>query len=806
MSSDYDEDQIQILDGLDHVRKRPAMYLGDTAVRGLHQLVWEVVDNSVDEAMAGFASSVTVKIHPDNSITVADDGRGIPTGIHSEAGVSSLEVVMTQLFAGGKFDSDAYKTSAGLHGVGVSCVNAVSEWCEVEVFRDGHIYYQAYDRGVQRAPVAIRGKSHRTGTKTTFKADPEIFEELVYHFDLLSERLRELAFLNRGLRIHLTDERDDGQSEEFYYEGGISAFVEHLHQTKDTLHDEVIYTEGDYEDGLYIELAMQYTDGYTENIFTFANNINTREGGTHLSGFKAALTRTLTTYAKTAGILKDKDKTKGDDWREGLTAVLSVRLPEPQFEGQTKSKLGNREVQGAVEAALNEALSIYLEENPQTAKLLAKKGIAAAAAREAAKKARDQARRKGALSSGGLPGKLADCTSKSREETEIYLVEGDSAGGSAKQARDRYYQAILPLRGKILNVEKARPDKMMNHSEIMTIITALGTSIGAEYFDIEKLRYDKVILMCDADVDGSHIRTLLLTFFFRHMRPLIEAGHIYVAQPPLFKIKQRKKELYVNSEREMNQALAQMGLGGAQVQVNSKTLEESEVQKLLQLLEEMEHHRDALEKRGYPFGDFLGYRREGKLPLYQVRYEGQGQFFYDDEQLNEFIRTESERKGVEQLPVYSEDDMFGAEEEREPGIELFELHEVRDIEKTLLGITEMGFSAEQYVQQSADAEPIKLISDGEQTPVGGLQDLLTQIREIGRKGLTDIQRFKGLGEMNPEQLWDTTMNPETRTLLQVKLEDYVKSDRIFSVLMGSSVRHRREFIEKHALEVKNLDI
>ena len=557
------------------------------------------------------------------------------------------------------------------------------------------------------------------------------------------------------------------------------------------------------EDGLYVELAMQYTDGYAESIYTFANNINTREGGTHLSGLKAALTRTLTTYAKNAGLLKANDKTRGEDWREGLTAVLSVRLSEPQFEGQTKSKLGNSRVQGAVEAALNDALSTYLEENPSTAKLLAKKGIQAAAAREAARRARDQARRKGALSSGGLPGKLADCTSKSRDETELYLVEGDSAGGSAKQARDRFYQAILPLRGKILNVEKARPDKMFNHSEIMTIITALGTGIGKEYFDLEKLRYGKIILMCDADVDGSHIRTLLLTFFFRHMQPLVKEGHIYVAQPPLFKVKRRKKEQYVHSEREMNRALAQMGMDGARLLVNGETYEGVRLRQLVDQLESMENHQVTLQKRGYAIEEFLGLRREGDLPLYHVNYQGHRQFFYDDQQLNGFIRTESERHGAE-LPVYGEEDLFSEGGDREEGIEVIELHEVRDIEKTLLEIAKQGFQLEQYVH--ADPEnPFLLIDDSEEVGLSCLRQVLAQIREVGGRGL-DIQRFKGLGEMNPDQLWDTTMNPETRTLLQVKVEDEYRSDQMFSVLMGSSVQHRREFIEKHALDVKNLDI
>ncbi|GAB4256985.1 DNA topoisomerase IV subunit B [Thermincola ferriacetica] len=627
----YGASQIQVLEGLEAVRRRPGMYIGSTSTRGLHHLVYEVVDNSIDEALAGFCDKIEVIIHHDNSITVIDNGRGIPVDIHPKIGKPAVEVVLTILHAGGKFGGDGYKVSGGLHGVGVSVVNALSEWLEVEVKRDNHIYHQRYERGLPVTELKIIGDSNSTGTKITFKPDHEIFEDLVFNFETLSQRLKELSFLNKGLTIILKDERD-GNEKTFQHEGGIIDFVKHLNKNKDVLHPEPIYFEGEKDD-VMVEIALQYNDGYTENIFSFVNNIHTHEGGTHEAGFKTALTRVVNDYARKYNLLKENENNlTGEDIREGLTAIISVKVREPQFEGQTKTKLGNSEVRGIVDAVVVEGVGTFLEENPPFAKRITEKAINAARAREAARKARELTRRKNALESTSLPGKLADCSLKDPAVCELYLVEGDSAGGSAKQGRDRRFQAILPLRGKILNVEKARLDKVLANEEIRAMITAMGTGISDD-FDISKARYHKLIIMTDADVDGAHIRTLLLTFFYRYMRPLIEAGYVYIAQPPLYKVKKNKIDNYVYSDHE-------------------------------------------------------------------------------------------------------------------------------------------------------------------------LEKLLNQ---IGREGVS-LQRYKGLGEMNPEQLWETTMNPETRTILRVNLEDAMIADEIFTILMGDKVEPRREFIQTHAKEVRNLDI
>ncbi|SNS54662.1 DNA gyrase subunit B [Anaerovirgula multivorans] len=630
---EYNAEQIQVLEGLDPVRKRPGMYIGSTSSRGLHHLVYEVVDNSIDEALAGYCDIIEVVINEDNSIKVTDNGRGIPVEIHPQTGKSTLETVLTVLHAGGKFGGGGYKVSGGLHGVGISVVNALSEYLEVEIRRNGKVYLQKYERGNPLQEVEIIGDTEETGTTISFKPDSEIFDELIYQFDTLEYRLRELAFLNKGVRVALKDEREEKKEKVFHYDGGIQEFVKHLNKNREALHEKIIYFEK-AKDGSVVEIAMQYTDAYTENIFTYANNINTQEGGTHLIGYKSALTRVVNDYARKNGFLKDKDvNLLGEDIREGLTAIISVKLADPQFEGQTKTKLGNSEMRGLVESITGEHLDSFLEENPTEAKLIVDKGLRAQRAREAAKKARELTRRKGVLENTALPGKLADCSERDPALSEIYLVEGDSAGGSAKQGRDRATQAILPLRGKILNVEKARLDKILNYNEIRSMITAFGTGIGDE-FNIEKLRYHKIVIMTDADVDGAHIRTLLLTFFFRYMKPLVELGHIYAAQPPLYKVKKGKAEHYAYSDKELNKILD----------------------------------------------------------------------------------------------------------------------------------------------------------------------------EIGRETRADIQRYKGLGEMNPEQLWETTMNPEDRTLLQVTIEDAAAADEIFTTLMGDKVEPRREFIEQNAKYVTNLDI
>src|SRR3989339_577762 len=733
----YDATAIKVRGGIEAVRKRPAMYVGDTTARGLHHLVEEVVCNSVDEAIGGFCENINVKINLDGSLTVIDDGRGVPVDTHAETKKSALEVVMTMLHAGGKFEHKSYKISGGLHGVGVSVVNALSEWMEVEVRRDGHVYFQRYEKGEVRSPVEVRGVTKKRGTKVIFKPDPEIFEDTTFSFETIAKRLREYAFLNKGLKITLTDERTD-KSETFKYEGGIKAFIKELNEGKEVIHRDIIYF-GKEANGTLVEVAMQYNDGYSENVYSFANNINTVEGGTHLSGFRAAITGTLNNYAKGKGILSEEKAPTGDDYKEGLTAVISIKLPDPQFEGQTKTKLGNREVQGLVEAVINEQLGIYCEETPSTAKAIINKGIEAARAREAARKARDLTRRKGALSSGNLPGKLADCSSRDVETSEIFLVEGISAGGTAKQGRDRTFQAILPLKGVILNVEKARIDKMLGNEEIRTLICALGTGIGTEEFNVANLRYSKVIIMTDADIDGAHIRTLLLTFFFRQMIELIDKGHIYVAQPPLYKVTKGKKQEYIYDDRELQKKLITLGT---------------------------------------------------------------------DDTVMEFENNKQEAEGRE-LEILEEDDTVESEREQEKAegvIKVIEYHEGKEIEKTTRMIEGYGLSIDEYFNGNSSKEPrYKLLSGDLEIYACSLNEVLAKIREIGRKGL-EIQRYKGLGEMNAEELAETTMNINTRTLLRVKVEDAAKADSIFSILAGKDVQRRREFIEKHSLEVRNLDI
>ncbi|MEP9412158.1 MAG: DNA topoisomerase (ATP-hydrolyzing) subunit B [Candidatus Brocadia sp.] len=805
----YDATSIKVLGGIEAVRKRPAMYIGDTTIKGLHHLVEEVVCNSVDEAVAGFCENINVKIHADGSLAVVDDGRGIPVDIHKETSKSALEVVMTMLHAGGKFEHKSYKVSGGLHGVGVSVVNALSEWMEVEVKRDGHVYFQRYEKGEVKSPVEVRGVTRKRGTKVVFKPDPEIFEDTTFCFETIAKRLREYAFLNKGLKITLHDERTD-KSESFKYEGGIKAFVKELNEGKEVIHKDIIYFEKE-SNGTIVEVAMQYNDGYSENVYSFANNINTAEGGTHLSGFRAALTRTLNNYAKSKGLLSEEKAPTGDDYKEGLTAVISVKLPDPQFEGQTKTKLGNRDVQGLVEAVVNEQLGIYCEETPSTAKAIINKGIDAARAREAARKARDLTRRKGALGSANLPGKLADCSSRDFETSELFLVEGISAGGTAKQGRDRTFQAILPLKGVILNVEKARIDKMLSNEEIRTLISALGTGIGADEFNVNNLRYGKVIIMTDADIDGAHIRTLLLTFFFRQMIGLIEKGHIYIAQPPLYKVTKSKRQEYIYDDRELQKKLISLGCEGTVMEVNSdrkESLDNSKLGKLLQLLVQMEEYTKMLRKRGISMDRFLELRdrKSGSLPLYKVTYRGEVSYIYSEEELEKFIKDRQRAEGRE-LEILEEEDVPDTKQKREEGvIEVIEYHESREIEKAVRMIEDFGFSIDEYFNGHNGKEPkYKLVSGDTEIYTNSLAEVLAKIREIGRKGL-EIQRYKGLGEMNAEELAETTMNISTRTLLKVKVEDAAKADAIFSTLAGKDVQRRKEFIEQHALEVRNLDI
>jgi DNA gyrase subunit B len=806
--AEYTADKITVLAGLDAVRKRPAMYIGDTASRGLHHCVYEVVDNSIDEALAGYCKRVQVTLNADGSVSVDDDGRGIPVELHKTEKRSALEVVMTVLHAGGKFDHNSYKVSGGLHGVGVSCVNALSEWLEVEVRRDSKVYHQRYERGKPVTAVEPIGKTRGTGTKVTFFPDATIFSTLEFNWDILANRLRELAFLNKGIEISMKQE-EPAREETFKYKGGVIEFVQHLNRNKNPLHPKVVFIEGE-KDGTQVEIALQYSDSYNDSIFTFCNNINTIEGGTHLTGFRTALTRTVNAYAKSNKLIKDDSETmSGDDIREGLTAVVSVKVPDPQFEGQTKTKLGNSDVEGIVSSVVNEQLGSYFEEHPSVARRVVEKGMLAARAREAARKARDLTRRKGALDSGGLPGKLADCSEKDPESCELFIVEGDSAGGSAKQGRDRRFQAVLPLRGKVLNVEKARDDKMLSNNEIRTMITAIGAGFGREEFKLENLRYHRIVIMTDADVDGSHIRTLLLTFFYRKMPELIDHGHIFIAQPPLYKIKRKNREEYIESDADLTRILLEMAVEDVKL-VNGKGREllgDKPLSELLSLISEIETHADRIERKGVPFAEFLGHRdpKSGNLPLYRATVTTGGttvhHYVFTEAELRG-IREEAERRSGEQLEIFT-----GSGEEgkaKKEGLRWVELYNAPALARLLVTLEKKGFKAERLL---AGDEPFAFLEEGEgrRTPVASLQGLLDQVRDLGRKGM-NIQRYKGLGEMNPEQLWETTMNPEKRKLLKVMLEDAVKADDIFTILMGDEVEPRRKFIEENALNVRNLDV
>jgi DNA gyrase subunit B len=800
----YDATTITVLEGVAAVRKRPSMYIGDTGIRGLHHCVYEVVDNSIDEALAGYAKKVDVIIHNDESVTVIDDGRGIPVDIHKTEKKPAVEVVLTTLHAGGKFDHKSYRISGGLHGVGVSVVNALSEWLEVEVRRNGKIYHQRYEQGKTVSKLVVIGNSKSTGTKVTFRPDEEIFEKIEFNFETLSNRLRELAFLNSGIEVTLKDERKD-QERVFKYDGGIKSFVEHLNKNKTLIHNKVIYMEKEKE-GIRVEVAMQYNDGYSENLFSYANNINTIEGGTHLSGFKSALTRTINQYIKKNDVLFKGENLdiSGDDTREGVTAVISVKVRDPQFEGQTKTKLGNSEVQGIVEQIVNEGLGGFLEENPSVARKVIDKILTAARAREAARKARDLTRRKGALDSASLPGKLADCSETDPAHCELYLVEGDSAGGSAKQGRDRRFQAILPLRGKLINVEKARIDKVLNNNEIRMIVTALGTGIGVSDFDLAKLRYHKVIIMTDADVDGAHIRTLLLTFFFRQMPQLIEHGYVYLAQPPLYRVRRKKTERYVESDQEMNKILMDLGCEGLTLKrlKDKKEFNEKQISELAASLVQLEHWTDLIRKKGVQLEAFLKLRhpKTHELPVYLVRVQGKEKFLFDDAELAKLV-SEEEKKSKGDVEVVTEE---SDEKSPKKAVEVFELFESREITKALSKLEDKDFDISFYRERAP--KPLFILKDQDKEyELFSLEDILLKAKEFGRKGLS-IQRYKGLGEMNPEQLWETTMNPEVRTVMKVSMEDAVEVDEIFTLLMGDQVEPRRQFIESHALHVRNLDI
>jgi len=831
----YDEAQIKVLRGMEAVRKRPGMYIGDTTPRGLHHLVWEIVDNAIDEAMAGRCSNISVTIHPDESCTVTDDGVGIPVGKHPTEHISTLEVVFCQLHAGGKFDHGVYKVSGGLLGVGASVVNALSEWTEVEVCRDETVHHIAFERGKKKSNIRKIGTRKRSGTKVTFRPDSEIFPDIRLRYEVLVTRLRELAYLNEGIIIKLTDERT-GKGETFKYNKGLLAFLAHVNEGKSPVHRPIVLHKEDAESMLVVDVVMQYTDGYTENIFSFANNINTLEGGTHLSGFKSALTRTVNYYAKTANILKAGNKApSGDDLREGVSAIISVKVPDPQFEGQTKTKLGNSEVETFVTQAVNEQLSSWLEEHPTEAKRIANKAVSAMQAREAARKARDLTRRKGALSSGSLPGKLADCRSRDVATTEIYLVEGDSAGGPAKQGRDSATQAILPLKGKIINVEKARLDKILNFAEIQKIISALGCGIGNDEFDISKLRYGKVIIMTDADVDGSHIRTLLLTFFYRYMKPLIAQGRIFIAQPPLYLLGKGKAKEYVLNDAELRSKLREMGLKDTRLEVRNlgarskKTRMIAEfsgaaLRELVELLSELADKVSIVTRRGVSFEKLVANRKEGKLPTHWIQLGRRDLFYHSAAKYQAFLGkhglldSEMENGNGNNGNGNGNGKAAGKKKDhdkKEPTRRInrrAELHETKAIEALIRKLKTRKLPIEDYftVRQEAitgDLPPAKyvLISNGEEIELDNIEAICPGIRDLGAKGV-DLKRFKGLGEMNDIELWDTTMNPETRLLLRVRSEDSEEVERIFSLLMGDDVSKRRTFIEDNALEVKNLDI
>ena len=819
----YDASKIKILGGLEAVRKRPDMYIGDRGTGGLHHLVHEVLDNSIDESMAGFCDKITVQVNADGSCTVEDNGRGIPVEEHKEAKKSALEVVLCTLHAGGKFDRDSYKVAGGLHGVGVSVVNALSEWLEADVYRDGRHFHFECRRGIAKGSVRDIGPTTKQGTAVSFMPDEEIFGDIEFQFDTLVKRIREMAYLNASLQITFKDERVH-KKEVFKFDEGVRAFIKHLNEGKEVIHKDVIYlSKEDTQQLMSCEVAMQYNTGYAENVLVFANNIRNIDGGTHLSGYKTALTRTMNYYARANNLLKEGEAASGEDFREGLTAVVAVKLAEPQFEAQTKVRLTNPEVGSFVETVVNEQLGHYLEEHPAEAKRVLYKAIQAAAAREAARKARELTRRKGALGSSNLPGKLWDCASREKHGTELFIVEGDSAGGSAKAGRDKNIQAILPLKGKILNVEKARLEKVLAHEEIRTLISALGTGIGADEFDIEKCRYGKIILMTDADIDGAHIRTLLLTFIFRQMPDLFNRQMIYIAQPPLyeFRAKGQKKSEYVLTESVMHKRLIDRGLQGTELiirdgagpaspsakaeagkkDIKGQKITDAKLAELVKILVDMDRCIAVLNRRGIKFDEFLQNVNGKTLPMYRIRSEGRDDFYHDKDDFE---------KRVDELKERTRKDAQAETEEAVVAEELHEVGRINELAKKLkhdfdLDLRDYLLKSEKAVSGEAIATKFQLNKDNESFDAASLGDISACIRKIGGEGV-EIKHFKGLGEMNAEQLWETTMNPATRTLLSVKLDDAGEADRLFSILMGEDVEQRRNFIRDHALEVQFLDI
>ncbi len=789
----YDAKKIKVLEGLEAVRKRPAMYIGSTGSTGLHHILYEVVDNSIDETLAGYCDNIDIFIHIDNSVTVIDNGRGIPVDLHPKENKPAAEVVLTKLHAGGKFDQESYKVSGGLHGVGISVVNALSESLDLEIWRDGKVYQQRYAKGKTVEKFSKTGTTNRRGTKIRFKPDAEIFENIEFSFDTLAQRLRELAFLNSGVAIHISDERT-GKESTFQYKGGIIEFVSYLNKNKAILHDPPIYFSGE-RDGVFIEIAMQYNDSYIDNIFAFANSVNTIEGGMHLSGFRAALTRAANSYISSSENFSKEAPLQGEDVREGLTAVISIKLANPQFEGQTKTKLGNSEVKGIVETFLNENLSVYLEENPQVAKRIISKGIDAARAREAARKAKELTRRKGALDESSLPGKLADCQEKDPKLAELYIVEGESAGGSAKQGRDRKYQAVLPIKGKILNVEKARFDRILTSDEIKTIVTAVGTGIGKDDYDISKLRYHKIIIMTDADVDGSHIRTLLLTFFFRQMKELIERGYLYIAQPPLYKVKRGKEEKYLLDEEEMGDFIIEKATQEKELLLpeKKKSFGGAKLKKILLDLLDYSKYMEMLEKKGIP-KDIVEAVLESKISRREdlankEKMEKLGAIIEGIGHSVHGVDKDEEHNLLEMRIIFSKK----GKKEVLINLDVISMVEFNKINYLFEALSELR-NVQLFVKEN-----------GKEVFIESKEKLLEYMMESIKKGLV-IQRYKGLGEMNPIQLWETTMNPKTRKLLQVRIDDFPAADGIFSVLMGDQVEPRRKFIENKALYVENLDI
>ncbi len=788
---EYGASSIQVLEGLEAVRKRPGMYIGDTTQRGYHHLVWEVIDNSVDEAVAGFCKEIMVTVHPDESLTVQDNGRGIPVAEHP-SGKSALEVVMTVLHAGGKFDSDTYKVSGGLHGVGASVVNALSTWCKVEVHRDGKVWKQSYAQGKPTTEVVQDGTSQTTGTKTTFKPDKTIFKdpEISFNFETLAKRFREFAFLNAGLKITLVDERND-RTEVFEFNEGLKDFIAHVNEKKKALHKEVIYYTGTKED-VEVEISMQWNDSYSDTIYSYCNNINTHEGGTHLSGFRSALTRTVNSYAASKNLLKDiKTNLDGDDIREGLAAVISVKVVDPQFEGQTKTKLGNTEVKGIVESLTNEKLALWFDHNPGTAKMIIKKCVEAARARFAARKARDLTRRKTALDSGSLPGKMVDCQEKDPALCEIYLVEGDSAGGSAKQARDRKTQAVLPLKGKILNVEKARFDKMLGNDEIKMMISALGTGIGKDSVDANKIRYHKVIIMTDADVDGSHIRTLLLTFFYRQMPEVVKRGYIYIAQPPLYKVKRGKSEKYLKNEDHLFEFLLDTGVENLTLE-NNKSLSKENFKEVLFKIRDLDNLKNKMKEK---HAESILYTF---LKNQDLKTKISDEKNIENEVNKEWKKNQNEKGFVEAVKFQNDQLVFG--------LNIFGVKKTQIVNKEFFESSEWTSLEQMWNEVHSKVQfSNKLNNDKDSVVLEDCFDLYESVMAFSKKGL-GIQRYKGLGEMNPEQLWETTLNPENRTLLQVNLDDVLEADETFSTLMGEAVEPRKKFITENALLVGELDI